>query len=184
MEEVWKDIPGYEGLYQASTEGRIRSLPHSVNYVKHYKDKDVQATHHFEGKLLKQVMTSGYLGVLLSVEGKTKDALVHRLVASTFVANPYNLPQVDHINQDRLNNKPENLRWTTARGNSRSSIAAGNHVSQRLFKQCRIKDVDTGEVFDSMLSAERFYSIPKGRISSAIKSGQRVYGHRFEKVNE
>lgn len=180
IEEIWKDIPGYEGLYQASTRGQIRSLPRTVTYVKHYADFDVTATHHFEGKVLNQSYTSGYLGVLLSVEGHVKDALVHRLVALTFLPNPENKPQVDHIDGNRANNSVENLRWVTSRENHASTMDKGQHTSQQLYKKQSIRDVDTGEIFESMLAAEKKYNIPRGRISAAIKSGQRVYGHRFE----
>ena len=180
MEEIWKDIPGYEGLYQASNLGQIRSLDRVVEYVKHYSDRDVKAVHKFKGKVLKQTFTSGYLGVLLSIDGKTKDALVHRLVACTFVDNPENKPQVDHKDGDRTNNNADNLVWVTSRENHASTISRGSHTCQQLFKQKRIIDVDTGEIFDSMLSAETMYGIPRGRISSAIKSNQRVYGHKFE----
>lgn len=180
MEEIWKDIPGYEGLYQASNLGQIRSLDRTVEYVKHYSDRDVKAVHKFKGRVLKQTFTSGYLGVLLSVDGKTKDVLVHRLVASTFVENFDSKPQVDHKDGDRTNNRADNLIWVTSKENHANTISKGKHTCQQLFKQKKIIDVDTGEIFDSMLSAENKYNIPRGRISSAIKSNQRVYGHKFE----
>lgn len=180
MDEIWKDIPGYEGLYQASTKGRIRSVSHTRTYIKHYEDKDIEATHHFDGRILKQTYTSGYLGVLLSEGTTRKDALVHRLVALTFVPNPDNKPQVDHIDGDRTNNRPENLRWVTSKENHANSIERGEHTSQDPYKRKPVRDIDTGEEFPSMLDAEKHYNIPRGRISGAIKSGQRVHGHRFE----
>lgn len=180
---IWKDIPGYEGLYQASTDGQIRSLPRTLHYIKHYSDSDIEATHSFKGKILKQTFTSGYLGVLLSVDGKTKDALVHRLVAQTFVPNPENKPQVDHIDGDRTNNNASNLRWVTCKENHANALESGKHVSRQLYKKRSVRDVDTGQVFSSMLEAESYFNIPRGRISAAIKSGQRVYGHKFELVN-
>lgn len=183
VDEIWRDIPGYRGLYQASSEGRIRSVSHVVNYVKHYDDKDVAANHKFTGKILSQTFTSGYLGCIISMDGKTSYPLVHRLVALAFVPNPENKPQVDHIDGDRTNNRPENLRWVTSKENHANTIDKGEHTSQQLYKKKPIRDVDTGEIFESMLAAEDKYSIPRGRISAAIKSGQRVYGHKFEIVS-
>lgn len=180
--EVWKDIPGYEGYYQASSEGRIRSLDHELSYVKHYEHKDVLATHMFKGRILHQTYTSGYLGCIFSIDGKTTYPLVHRLVALAFVPNPENKPQVDHVDGDRTNNRPENLRWVTPKENHANAIEKGEHISQQVHKKKPIRDLDTGEIFDSMLAAEIKYNIPRGRISGAIKSGQRVYGHRFELV--
>lgn len=184
MEEIWKDIPGYEGLYQASNLGRIRSLAHVVEYVKHYDDRDVVSKHHFKGKILSQNKSSGYLSCIFSVDGKAVYPLVHRLVASAFIPNPDNKPEVDHIDGDTTNNCVENLRWVTSKENTANSISKGEHTSQNPYKKKAIRDVDTGEVFESMLDAEKRYKIPRGRISGAIKSGQCVYGHKFEIVEK
>lgn len=180
MEEIWKDIPGYERLYQASNLGQIRSLDRTVEYVKHYSGRDVKAVHNFKGRVLKQSFTSGYLGVLLSVDGNKTSELVHRLVASTFVDNPDNKPQVDHRDGDRTNNHVDNLLWVTSKENHANTISKGQHTCQQESKTKQVIDVDTGEIFNSMMSAERKYKIPVGRISSAIRSNQRVYGHKFE----
>lgn len=180
MKEIWKDIPGYKGLYQASNLGRIRSLDHVVEYVKHYSDRDVEAKHYFKGKILAQNKTSGYLGCILSVNGKTVYPLVHRLVASAFVPNPDNKPEVDHIDGDTTNNCADNLRWVTSKENAANSMSKGEHTCQNPYRKKAIRDADTGEIFESMLDAEKRYEIPRGRISGAIKSGQRVYGHKFE----
>lgn len=180
LSEIWKDIPGYIGFYQASDEGRIRSIEHTVTFTKHYEDKDVENTVTYPSKILTQTMTSGYLGVICSVNGVTSYPLVHRLVALAFIPNPENKPQVDHIDGDRTNNRPDNLRWVTNRENHASAIDKGEHISQQIYKKKPIRDVDTGEVFESMLDAEKRFNIPRGRISGAIKSGQRVYGHKFE----
>lgn len=99
MEETWKDIEGYEGLYQVSTTGKVRSL----NYRRSG-----------ESKLLKQdVSHRGYKRVYLAKDGKNKHHLVHRLVAMTFIPNPDDLPIVNHKDEDPSNNNVKNLEWCT-----------------------------------------------------------------------
>ena len=182
IDEIWRDIPGYEGNYQASSFGRIRSLEHTETFVKHYQYGDVENTVTYPSKVLSQNMTSGYLSVIFSVKGVTYYPLVHRLVALAFLDNPDDKPQVDHIDGDRTNNKPENLRWVTSKENHANAVKHGTHTSQQVYKKKPVRDVDTGRVFSSMLEAELEYGIPRGRISAAIKSGHRVYGHLFEVV--
>ena len=99
--EIWKDIPGFEGLYQASNEGRIRSLTRQVyNYIK-------------PGRILKSnIKNSGYLYLSISNgNNKFKHANVHRLVALAFIPNPDSKPQVNHKDGNRLNNNVDNLEW-------------------------------------------------------------------------
>ena len=99
MNEIWKDILGYEGLYQISNLGDVRSL----NY-----------NHTGEIKLLKQSTDKyGYKRVGLFKNGKEKKYLIHRLVAMTFIPNPDNLPIINHKDEDKTNNNVNNLEWCT-----------------------------------------------------------------------
>lgn len=99
MEEIWKDIEGYEGKYQVSNLGRVRSL----NY-----------NHTGEIKLLKQYTNKkGYKQVELSKNGKGKNYLVHRLVTIAFIPNPNNLPIINHKDENPSNNNVNNLEWCT-----------------------------------------------------------------------
>lgn len=104
MNEVWKDIDGYEGLYQVSNMGRVKSL----NYRHTGKEKVL--------RLWKQ--TNGYDDVFLYKNGKGKTYSVHRLIANTFIPNPYNLPCINHKDENPSNNHVDNLEWCSYQYNN------------------------------------------------------------------
>ena len=105
MEEIWKDIEGYEGLYQVSNFGKIKSIG--------YKKK----------KILKPTQDHyGYLNVTLYKNKNKKAKRIHRLVAEAFIANPENKPEIDHIDTDKLNNNVKNLRWVTRIENNNNEL--------------------------------------------------------------
>ena len=114
MEEIWKDIEGYEGLYQVSNMGIVRSLPH---FRKNGRNGYLQI-----GKIIKPMCVRGYQTVSLSKNGKQKIFKIHRLVAEAFIPNPENKPCIDHINTDKTNNRVENLRWVTHKENSNNPL--------------------------------------------------------------
>lgn len=106
MEEIWKNIKDYEGIYQISNMGNIRSLDRVVKLANGNE-------RHIKGKMLRIHMVSGYLMVSLYKNGKRSNILVHRLVASNFLKNEKNLPEVNHIDHCKTNNKSSNLEWCT-----------------------------------------------------------------------
>lgn len=110
--EEWKSIPGYEGLYEISSYGRVKSLD---RYVK-VKSKSYRLQ---KGKMLSPIKNKyGYLQVFLCCNGKYKIISVHRLVAEAFIPNPDNLPIINHKDEDKSNNCVENLEWCSHRYNS------------------------------------------------------------------
>lgn len=110
-EEEWRPIKGYEGLYEVSSFGRVKSLD---RYVKgRYGNYRLQ-----KGKLLNPGLSSnGYLQVDLCLNGKVKKYSVHRLVAQTFIPNSDGLPQINHKDEDKINNRVDNLEWCDSKYN-------------------------------------------------------------------
>ena len=107
MEEIWKDIKGYEGLYQVSNLGRVKSLKFGKERILKPGRKKI-----------------GYLIVLLyDNNGICKWFRIHRLVAEAFIPNPNNLPEVNHKDEDKSNNRVSNLEWCTRQYNNEYSKA-------------------------------------------------------------
>ena len=110
--ETWKDIKDYEGLYQASSLGRIARLTKSGNL-----------------KILKpSAHSDGYQQLNLCKNGKPHLFKVHKLIAQTFIPNPDNKPCVDHINTIRTDNRVENLRWATVQENCNNPLTTLNNI--------------------------------------------------------
>ena len=105
MEEIWKAIEGYEGKYEVSNLGRVRSLPRTFLDVNGRKQM-------FKGRVLKQNMRkNGYMVVTFYESGKFHQMMIHRLVAGAFIPNPNNLPLINHKDEDKTNNQVDNLEW-------------------------------------------------------------------------
>ena len=119
-EEIWKPIKEFEGYYEVSNMGRVRSL----NYKRTGKEKILKNIEDYKG----------YLEVGLTKNGKRKQFKVHRLVAEAFIPNPENKPCIDHINTIRNDNRIENLRWATHEENSNNPLTkkkmSENHREQ------------------------------------------------------
>ena len=110
--QIWKDIAGYEGLYQVSNTGKVRSLDRVITYK---NGRQV----FYKSKILKQYLgKDGYMYVHLYKDKKNKRCVVHRLVVQAFLENPNNWPQVNHKDENKTNNAVCNLEWCTAKYNS------------------------------------------------------------------
>lgn len=122
MDEIWKDIIGYEGLYQVSNMGNVRSLNRLVKY------NGINKIQEYPSILLKPCLNSvGYYQVSLSINNNRKRFMVHRLVAAAFCFRDKGKDFVNHIDGDYLNNKYSNLEWVTVKENARHAIATGLH---------------------------------------------------------
>lgn len=108
MQEIWKDIVGYEGLYQVSNLGNVKSL----NYGKKGYEKMIATKEN----------SCGRLWVMLYKSGNAKPMQVHRLVGEAFIENPNKYPQINHKDENPKNNKVDNLEWCTASYNIKYSM--------------------------------------------------------------
>lgn len=146
--EIWKDIEGYEGLYQVSNTGKVRSLNYNrtgrVQELRLVRDKD------------------GYFMVHLCKNGEGKHHLVHRLVAQAFIPNPDNLPVINHKDEVKTNNRVENLEWCTIKYNNEYS---GVYWSRRPVFQYTKEGVFVAE-YESSNEASRQTGVNQGNISN------------------
>lgn len=113
--EEWRDVVGYEGLYQVSNLGRVKSLERKSAT---YNYRGTMAAYTINARVLKQYIIMGYLMVGLSKDNIRKFQKVHRLVAMAFIPNPNKLPQVNHKDEDKLFNVVRNLEWCSAKYNN------------------------------------------------------------------
>lgn len=128
--EIWKSIFGYEGFYEVSNLGNIKSLNYhntkQEKILKPKRDKD------------------GYLLIILSKNNKQRTFKIHRLVAEAFIPNTENKPQVDHKNKERDDNRVENLQWLTASENNKKGFLQGRVNSE--FNKQRVSQTHKGKV--------------------------------------
>ena len=119
--EIWKDIPGFDSRYQISNLGNVK--------VKQYIRSNGKGVFLTKEKLLKPFIEhGGYQKIVLYSNGKNKRMKVHRLVAMAFIPNPYNKPEIDHVNTNTLDNRVENLRWVTSKENH-FNVLTRRHMS-------------------------------------------------------
>lgn len=184
--EQWLPVVGYEGLYEVSSAGRVRSMPggrHSGQILSQHEDRGYMHTSltRFENGVRTQKMR-----------------WVHRLVAEAFIPNPENKPQVDHIDTNRSNNSKDNLRWATAKENSRNPITYSAIVkalqapkseetqqklaaaAEKLKRPVRCRE--TGEVFSCAGEAERSMGLGRNIVISSIRAARNQV-RQFKTVN-
>ena len=168
--EIWKDIPGYEGIYQASTLGNIRTAEGKITSNKRY------AVRRWKQRILKpkSPKSDGYRGdlrVSLWKDGASKDFLVARLVAMTWVKGYGDDMTVNHIDGNYLNNRIDNLEWVSLRDNIRKGFETG--LFSKSQTKVRLIDENHNYIdFASLSEASRYLSRNNGYISNRIKKSK------------
>jgi hypothetical protein len=165
--EEWRDIPGYEGLYQASTHGRIKTVAGKTTSNKRYK------TRVWKERIMKPKVE--YAGrqdyrICLWKDGKPKDFLVARLVALTWVDGYSDGLTVNHIDGDFQNNHYSNLEWISRAENIRKGYETGLYSS--IQKPVVLKSAEQAMHFDSMSAASRFLGRSEGYVSNCVKKNR------------
>ena len=173
MEEIWRDIEGYEGIYQVSNLGIVRSFNKSK-----------------KGKILKQQKeVKGYLTVrLYKSPTDWKHFKVHRLVALSFIPNLENKPQINHINCVKTDNRMENLEWCTNGENQKHAFKNGLQRSNGGVPKRKVRCIETGEIFSTVTNAGKSISTNKncgpGIIRVCKGIGITAFGYHWEYIND
>lgn len=158
MQEIWKDVIGYEGLYQVSDCGNVRSI------CGRYGDEVI----------LKQgIGSTGYRIVTLCGKGKQKTANVHRLVAKAFLPNPNGYPCINHKDENKTNNSVSNLEWCSYQYNN----AYGKRILKMNQKRWKyVQCVETGVIYSSASYAQKLTGIIQTSISSCCRGKLKTAG--------
>ena len=171
--EIWKDIKGYEGIYQISNLGNIKSLDHYIRQ----RNNNYKLYH---GKTLKPYMTStGYYKIDLHNGKKRKIMLIHRLIANAFIPNPDDLPEVNHIDGNKTNNNIDNLEWCTRSDNIKHSYKNKLHIHCPKNKPVKQININTGQIintYKSINDAARCLDLRHESISACAKGVTNSYG--------
>lgn len=140
MAETWRCVGGYEGFYEVSNLGRVRSLNRTVISTTGISQRR-------KGKLLAtRVISSGYEAVVLFKAQKLKNLQVHRLVAQAFIPNPQNFPFVLHLDDNKRNNKATNLRWGSHQHNMQDMVSKGRQVQGTRSRSAKLTESDVTEI--------------------------------------
>ena len=148
--EIWKKVKNYEGCYEVSNLGNVRSITRKVERTSPAGGKGLYT---YYGKMCNPYTTKdGYLRLNLSLNNKSLNYLIHRLVAINFIENKDNKEQVNHINGIKTDNRVENLEWVTHNENIKHSCETGLYKRSNNSGRPRkmVIDEQTGELFDSI----------------------------------
>ena len=181
MTEVWKDIKGYEGRYQVSNMGRVKSLDRTfINKI--------ERKQHQKERILKPIQNNaGYLRVdLYDDSSKRKTFKVHRLVCQAFHENPENKPCVNHIDENKTNNVASNLEWCSYKENNNH----GTRTARSAKAHCKpvgqyTRDGELVKVWQSTMEVEKKLGFLNSHISEVARGERKTaYGYVWKYIDE
>lgn len=175
--EIWKDIIGFEGLYQISNYGRVKSLDRVIIRKSRWGGYDSAL---YLGRILKKAFyKNGYAFVSLSSPIKIKQIMIHRLVAIHFINNPQNKNEVNHKDGLKANNQVDNLEWVTASENMKHSFAIGLNKQRFIgytdgkHPNCKqIYDTKTKKIYQDIKSASDDYGLTYSYLASMLNGNK------------
>ena len=180
---MFKQIKGFENYYEIDENGIVKSVDRMIWNGKGYVLK--------KGQILKQAKNiKGYKICYLSKNGKQKTCFVHRLVAITFIPNPQNLPQINHIDCNKENNNITNLEWCSNLDNHRHAIKNGlvwrwENAGRKKIKVVKIDPKNNAvlEEYNSIAEASRLNHINSANLNSVIKGKRNLCGgYKWKKI--
>ena len=178
IEELWKDIKDYEGMYKISNIGRVRSVE---RYVNSYKSKNGKALR--KGKIKKQLPNQkGYMRVTLSKNNKSKTHTVHRLVAEHFIDSIENKLCVNHISGIKTDNRVCNLEWCTHQENMIHASNNGLMNSKNLRKPIRVFNESFNKIYNSLTEACKELNLDSRNLGEVARNTGKQKTHRGYKA--